>query len=181
MKIEIRNGCVTIDGYVNAVERDSGLLPKSMCQTASGDFVERVKAGAFRKALERAPDVEFRMNHERTLGSVRGGALALEEDAIGLKVHAVTADPQVMDAAQRGELRGWSFGFREPKDEWRQDGDVLRRELRSFDLIEVSLLTITPAYIGTTVEVRAMEDNGDLTPSHEAHRAQIEIEKLRRI
>ena len=49
MKIELRSDSVAIEGYVNAVERDS--KPLSL---GGGIFVEKVQAGAFRRALERA-------------------------------------------------------------------------------------------------------------------------------
>ena len=53
MKIEIRSATeAVIEGYVNAVERDSRILPRCMCPGAENRFVEQVKAGAFRKALE---------------------------------------------------------------------------------------------------------------------------------
>lgn len=46
MKIEIRADSVVIDGYVNAVERDSKVL-----HNAKGPFVEKIKAGAFKRAV----------------------------------------------------------------------------------------------------------------------------------
>lgn len=52
MKIEIRSANeVHISGYINAVERDSRVLPKQMCPKATSDFVEKVSAGAFGRAI----------------------------------------------------------------------------------------------------------------------------------
>ncbi len=58
LKIEIRSsGEVHISGYVNAVERDSRVLPPQMAARATGSFVEKVSAGAFRRAISRNPNV----------------------------------------------------------------------------------------------------------------------------
>lgn len=73
MKVEIRGADeVRISGYVNAVERDSRVLPAAMGAGATTDFVEKVSAGAFRRAIARNPDVRMLFNHEREIGSVGG-------------------------------------------------------------------------------------------------------------
>ena len=53
MNIEIRSKSVIISGYVNAVERDSRILPASMCAEATDPFVEQVEAGAFQRAIDK--------------------------------------------------------------------------------------------------------------------------------
>ena len=155
MKIEIRSDHVHISGYVNAVGRDSRLIPDRR-----GGFIEQVEPGTFRRALEKGNPVELRLNHERVLGSTADGTISLKEDNIGLYAEADVSDPEVMESARKGELRGWSFGFRGAKDSW-QDTEPPRRTLTAFDLTEVSLIDRrkTPAYIGTSVEVR--DDEGD--------------------
>ena len=40
------------------------------------------------------------------------------------------------------------------RDKWDNDGSISHRTLLDFDLTEVSILTKTPAYIGTSVEMR---------------------------
>lgn len=160
MEIEIRNNAMTITGYVAAVERDSRVLQPHQSPRASMPFVERVRSGTFKKALERAPTVELRFNHRRAIGGT-GQNLELEEDVIGLKAKAVITDLEVIEAARNGELRGWSYGFRNPKDEWEpsETEGVERRTLDEIQLTEVSLLTVTPAYIATTVELRGDEES----------------------
>ncbi len=144
-----------VSGYVNAVERDSKVLPAVMSPGARGSFVERVAAGAFGRAVERNPDIRMLFNHEREIGSVKGGQLRLTEDNIGLRAEAVVTDPEAVNAAKRGELRGWSFGFSEARDIWEDyKPGIQRRTLTDFDLLEVSLLTKSPAYYGTSVETR---------------------------
>ena len=156
MKIEIRNGAeLHISGYVNAVERDSRVLPPEMAPDATSPFVEKVSAGAFKRAIERNPNVRLYYNHEREIGSVSGGQLRLREDNIGLHADAVITDDNVVAAAKKGGLKGWSFGFSGARSMWEPAGENLkRRKLTDFDLKEVSILTKTPAYFGTSVEMR---------------------------
>lgn len=156
MKIEIRNGAeLHISGYVNAVERDSRVLPPEMAPEATSPFVEKVSAGAFKRAIERNPNVRLYYNHEREIGSVSGGQLRLREDNIGLHADAVITDENVVAAAKSGGLKGWSFGFSGARSMWEPAGENLkRRKLTDFDLKEVSILTKTPAYFGTSVEMR---------------------------
>ena len=150
MRIEIRGDQVLLDGYVNAVDRDSRVLP-----SPQGGFIEKVKPKTFEKALQRADDVELRFNHEKRLGSVKEGNLQLYEDNIGLRAIAKVTDSEVIQKAKNNELKGWSFGFVARKDTW-EDGPngIKRRILEDIDLLEVSILDKTPAYIATSIEAR---------------------------
>lgn len=160
MQINIRDDHIEIEGYVNAVERNSKPLISRI-----GEFIERVCKGAFRKALERNADVKLLLNHdpERELGSQQQGNLELHEDAIGLHARASITDPEVMEKAKNNELVGWSFGFYDIPEQTERSTDedtkLPLRKLRDLDLREVSILdtTRTPAYDGTLVSVRAEE------------------------
>lgn len=157
MKVNIRADKVEIEGYVNAVERDSKPLWSRV-----GQFIERICKGAFKKALKRNDDVHILLNHDwnRDLGSTKAGNLELEEDNIGLKARATITDPEVVKKARAGELVGWSFGF--------SDRDVINsirdgmphRAVKDLDLAEVSILDKrkSPAYEGTLITARAEED-----------------------
>lgn len=188
MQLEIRGNALHISGYVNAVERESRRLPAKMCSRAKSDFVERISAGAFGRAVSRAQEIRLMFNHERDIGSTADGSLRLSEDSIGLKAEAVVTDREVVTAAKNGELRGWSFGFTNASDRWEDAGEGLcRRTLDDFDLREVSLLSVTPAYVGTSVElrgediseteIRSAEDAGN---APEVHTNSAKTEKLRR-
>lgn len=145
MKVEIRSATeAVIEGYVNAVERESRAIPSPF-----GTYTERVAAGTFQKALNSGKPVELRFNHQRVLDSTNG-SLELREDSIGLHARAVITDAEVIEKAKRGELRGWSFGFRDnnPKIE------DSKRVLSDIELREVSILDKTPAYIATSIELR---------------------------
>lgn len=152
MKIEIRNDQVLIEGYVNVVERESRVLP-----SVRGKFIEKIKAKTFDKALSKAEDVKILFNHneQRQLGSIKQGNLELFEDNIGLKAIATISDEEVINKAKNNELRGWSFGFIDNKPSW-DDGEngIQRRTLEDIELLEVSILDKTPAYIATSIELR---------------------------
>lgn len=149
MKVELRNGQATISGYVNAVERESRVL-----QDKDGKFIEKIKSGTFSKALEKN-DVALYFNHKRALKPV---SMELEEDTIGLKCTCVVDDTEVLENI--GNLRGWSFGMTVLKDNWATRDDGMRvRTIEDIQLGEVSILTITPAYIATTIETRSLEDD----------------------
>lgn len=156
MRIEIRGNQVMLDGYVNAVGRDSRILP-----SPKGKFIEQIKPQTFQRALERADNVDLLFNHQksRKLGSTKEGNLELYEDNIGLRAIATISDDEVIKKAKNGELRGWSFGFYTNKDSWEEGPDgIQRRYLEDIDLLEVSILDKTPAYFATTIEQRGKED-----------------------
>ena len=157
MRLIIRSDSVTLEGYVNAVERNSKPL------TERGvTFIERVSAGAFKRALKRAQDVRILLNHrkDRDLGGIADGNLELEEDNIGLKARATITDPEVVEDAKRGDLVGWSFGFSDVPEGVKQLRDeetgLPLRKVNELDLFEVSILNRkrSPAYVGTLVNVR---------------------------
>ena len=97
------------------------------------------------------------LNHDvrRKLASTSDNTLELREDNIGLHAKAVISDHEVIEEARCGNLKGWSFGFRALSDSWQEEGSVAKRTLEEIDLMEVSLLTIEPAYIATSVQVRS--------------------------
>ena len=157
MKIFIRADSVTIEGYVNAVERNSKPLNER-----GVTFIERIAAGAFRRAIERAKDIRILLNHnwDKDLGGLKDGNLELEEDNIGLKARATITDPEVVADAKRGDLVGWSFGFDDVDEGVKQLRDeetgLPLRKVNDLELFEVSLLNRkkSPAYAGTLVKVR---------------------------
>lgn len=158
MRVEIRNNSIIIDGYVNAVARDSRLIPD-----AKGSFREQIVPKAFQRALEKAENVDILLNHDknRKLGSTTEGNLELFEDNIGLRAIATITDAEVIEKAKRNELRGWSFGFYSVKDRWEDiEEGVQRRYVEDLELTEVSIVdnTKVPAYSATSIETRANEE-----------------------
>lgn len=158
MRVEIRNNSIIIDGYVNAVARDSRLIPD-----VKGSFREQIVPKAFQRALEKAENVDVLLNHDknRKLGSTTEGNLELFEDNIGLRAIATITDAEVIEKAKRNELRGWSFGFYSVKDRWEDiEEGVQRRYVEDLELTEVSIVdnTKVPAYSATSIETRANEE-----------------------
>ena len=162
MKVYIRSDKdeVTIEGYVNAVERNSKPLFERGVR-----FIERIAAGAFGRAIKRASVIQVLSNHDprRVLGDTSSN-LELEEDSIGLHARFTTSDPETVEDARNGNLVGWSFGYRDMPDGFEQMIDpetgLPLRKVNDLELFEVSLLNRkkTPAYAGTLVNVR---DNGE--------------------
>lgn len=154
MRIEIRNDSVLLDGYVNAVDRESKPIP-----SVRGRFVEKIQPGAFQRSLERRDNVDLLLNHDKNkkLGSTAEGNLELFEDSIGLMAICTVTDPEVIQKAKNKELRGWSFGFYAEKDRWEKSEEGLeKRTVEQLDLFEVTIVdnTRNPAYVATSIEMR---------------------------
>lgn len=153
MQVEVRNdGKIEVSGYVNAIDRYSKELYGS-----KGKFIEKVAPTVFQRALEKASNVDMLLNHDvrRKLASTEDATLQLAEDNIGLHAKAVISDQEVIEEARCGNLKGWSFGFRVLEDSWEEGNSVAKRTLKDIELMEVSLLTIEPAYIATSVQIRS--------------------------
>lgn len=164
MKITIRADSVEIEGYVNAVGRDS----RRMVDQFGNDFVEQIQPGAFALALSKNATVQMLLNHneERVLGQT-GDNLELEEDSIGLHARATVTDPEVIELARSGKLVGWSFGFYQldARTAYDYDSHIERSIVTELDLREVSIIddTMLPVYTGTSVHARAEEKDKLIT------------------
>ena len=160
MRIELRSDSVVLDGYVNVTQRDSREL-----SSPQGPCIEQIAPKTFERALQKADSVDLLFNHNpnRKLGSTKEGNLDLREDNIGLRATATVYDKEIMEKAEKGELRGWSFSFSALQDLWekRSDGKN-QRMVKEIELYEVSVLDIQPAYIATSIEKRG-EDGSTLT------------------
>lgn len=155
MEVLIRADSVELSGYVNVIERASKIL-----RSRSGNFIERIKKGAFKRAIERNNNIRALLNHDvgHDLGGTNDGSLELREDSVGLHARLITRDAETIKKARERKLVGWSFGFYDLPDgvtEGTEDG-VKLRSVKDLDLREVSVLddTRNPAYEGTLIEVR---------------------------
>lgn len=122
-------------------------------------FSETIVAGAFAKSLRSGGDILALLDHDQTklLARTKSGTLKLAEDGKGLAFSLDVPDTSigndVLELARRGDLGGMSFGFRVDKDGERWNGN--KRELRSVNLLEVSVVSAWPAYPETSVIARA--------------------------
>ena len=96
---------------------------------SGGDVVRR---GAFAEALKRGGNVPLLLQHK---GEPVGRIEHLSEDQRGLRVIARVEDGRAGELVRRG-LRGLSFGYRVRE----ASSAAGLRELRSLDLVEVSLV-----------------------------------------
>lgn len=155
MRVETRRGAVLVEGYVCATARDSGPIG---CGKRA--FVEQIAPGAFAAALERNPSPALMACHRDMVPAER---MELREDSIGLYAAALVTCPEVRARAEKGLLRGWSFGFiaMRERTERRPKGPP-RRIVEEMELLEISIIDerSVPAYSGTSIkaEVRALAE-----------------------
>lgn len=140
--------------YVFEVKRDQGRPPMVIH--------ERILRGAFDLALAQ-DDVRCLYNHRDLLGrrvpGRTGNTLDLSVDAVGLNyrcgIPGHSIGQMVKESIERSDLDGSSFGFRirEGGVTYRQEGDILIRELTSLELADVSPVDV-PAYRATQAGIR---------------------------
>lgn len=182
MKVIIRADKVIIEGYVNAIERFSKPLVDNR-----GRFTERIMTGAFARAIGNAKDGVFALlNHspENILGNTSDASLVLREDNIGLYARVETSHARTMEKARAGKLVGWSFGFNNPKQQFKtNDTGMEERTITDLQLVEVSVLDDerNPAYYGTSIESRATDagEEIEITERRAAIEAQPEYVTIR--
>ena len=149
------DGVAVVEGYASVFNEDTNI---------GGQFLERIAPGAFTDAVTR-DDVVFLINHEGLpLARTRSGTLELSEDERGLKMRASLdmTDPDVRSIVpkmRRGDLDKMSFAFVPTRQKWKDaDGKELpRRTIEEAELFDVSIVT-TPAYSGTEIGLRSLED-----------------------
>jgi len=154
MQIEIRANGVRISGYVNATEKKSRPV-----MTPHGKVIEEIEPRAFERAIERAGNISVTVDHDTShiYAETRDGTLTLYEDDIGLHADTLITDPDLVELAKKGKIRGWSFGMFNVKDEIepRAEGLPLRK-IKELELDHVALVVKKqPVYSATSVEVRA--------------------------
>ena len=152
----VEGDALKIEGYVNAVGRESELLfsPKRKKW-----FKEIMEPGVFKRALENNADIPMLLEHDysKEIARTSNGTLELTEDNIGLKFKATITDQDLYDSIHNGEINSCSFGFIcEDADYEFVNNKEEKRYVKDLQLLEVSLVK-NPAYIGSLVEARNME------------------------
>jgi uncharacterized protein len=145
---------------VRAVGRQlAGLAAPYNVTTHIGGFDERILPKAFSDSLRENPDVLLLLDHDmhRVLARSKSNSLRLAETNRGLEFEAdlpgTSWANDALELVRSNNAGGMSFGFRvRPAGErWVKT----TRELRSLDLVEVSVVSAWPAYDGTEVSARA--------------------------
>lgn len=146
--IELRTAGRRLDGYAATFGTPATI----------GAFRETIRAGAFRASLATGRDTLALLDHDPTklLARTGNGSLRLSEDSRGLAFSLdlpdTTVGRDVLAMAEARMLGGMSFGFIVQDENW-PTRDA--RELRSVDLVEISVVQAFPAYSQTSVSARA--------------------------
>lgn len=147
----------SIGGYINVTERESEML---YSKNRGKWFKEVVKKGAFSKALAENRSIPLLFEHDfgKELANTSTGTLELREDNIGLRFDAVITDEKVYNDIKNGKINSCSFGFHAKDQEFIDVNTRLeKRYLKEIELVECSLVR-NPAYVGSLVESRALEE-----------------------
>ena len=142
MKIEIRADSVLIDGYVNAVERDSKVL-----HNENGPFVEKIKAGTFQRSLDRSKktgyDVKVLLNHDysKELTSTRDTSTKIYEDNIGLRCQCEIRDAEVIKKAE--EIKNKYAAAAEKAEKAKQEEEKSEITIDDFAKIQFKTALVT--------------------------------------
>jgi uncharacterized protein len=128
-----------------------------------GLFKEKIKRGAFSKAIRERQDVRALLNHsdDNILGRVQNNTLRLSEDSRGLKFSIdfpdTTLGRDLRTLIARGDVTQCSFGFIAGTQSWTKgrNGEMDTREIEEVSsLFDVSIVTF-PAYAQTSVTARS--------------------------
>ncbi|MEU8316673.1 HK97 family phage prohead protease [Micromonospora sp. NPDC049033] len=194
MAFEFRDGDAeggdgrTLRGYAAVFGQDTDI------DSWEGRFVETIRKGAFRKTIrESTPVMQFDHGRHPLIGSLPIGQITdLREDDEGLYVEGRITDNWLMapvrDAIAERTVDGMSFRFEVVREEWRDangklvrpeevmdllwmpgDRGPLRRELIELKCRELGPV-VFPAYVGTSVSVRARQAAAELAGSDEMAR-----------
>lgn len=155
IKLDYNSEQRKLGGYINVVERPSETL---FSQQRGKWFKETIKAGTFTRALQKNNSIPMLLEHDwdKQIAHTANGTLELREDAIGLRFDAVV-DEETFNEIQQRNITSCSFGFKVNEQQFESVNPKLeKRYISNIDLFEVSLVA-NPAYVGSLVEQRNME------------------------
>jgi HK97 family phage prohead protease len=165
LEVRADDDTIRVAGYAAVFDQET---------TIGGQFVERIARGAFTDAIGR-DDVVFLVNHDGLpLARTRSGTLTLREDDHGLYMETELdgSDPDVraiVPKIKRGDLDKMSFAFVPTRQKWNDDEEMPKRTIEEAELHDVSIVT-TPAYDGTEIGLRSLEDHRKANPKSQAAR-----------
>lgn len=156
VNLEYDNDAKRIGGYINVVERSSEVMYSHKdCKW----FKETMQSGVFKRALQKNQSVPLLLEHDwdKQVAHTNDGTLELREDSIGLRFDAVVSEDTYKEIEKKG-ITSCSFGFKINEQQKEPVNTKLeKRYVTNIDLFEVSLVS-NPAYVGSLVEKRALED-----------------------
>ena len=178
------DGTTTISGYAAVYHRseDAGTQYQLM-----DSYYERIKPGAFDRALAEKQDVRALFNHDanHVLGRTTSGTCRLSCDSVGLRYEVDLPNTQVArdlaESVRRGDVSGSSFAFSVDKEgqpiERAKDG-MTYRNIVDADLFDVSVVTY-PAYESATSGIRSAENVQEATEALEVWQREQDAVKVR--
>ncbi|MEG2856290.1 HK97 family phage prohead protease [Bacteroides sp.] len=158
----------TIEGYAIVFNKESRVMYDTEKQRA---FIEIIESGAVTEELLRNCDIKAVLEHDKRRLLARcnrgSGTLSLEIDEYGLKYRFSapnTADGDfAIEMIKRGDIFGSSFAYyANDKDarkvSYSKKGGLLVRTVHTIDRISDVSPVSDPAFYGTDVTVRSIDD-----------------------
>lgn len=141
-----------------------GAMSKPVKDSArSTVYKEIIAPGAFTRSLQNNPDVMAFKEHDpkMILGRVSAGTLSVREENDGLYVEIDVPNTSygndLLESVSRGDISGFSFGFRPIKSRtYSRSGEKIVERVE-VDLVEVSP-TARPAYNETEMNLRSDDE-----------------------
>ncbi|WKG30177.1 HK97 family phage prohead protease [Priestia aryabhattai] len=169
---------MVVSGYVNKTNQWSQPLG------TRNKFIERITPGTFKRALQRATEIQFLAEHDskKILSSTKNGKLTLREDSEGLYMEAeitrTSWGEDYYNLIKDGIITNMSFGMAVRGQEWskRNDG-IAERTINELDLFEVSAVK-SPAYVQSTIAARSIEVIEDVEiPTEKAEQRELTLQE----
>lgn len=156
------------------------------------EFYEIISKDALTEDVIKEHDVKLYLNHDSSQGTFArskygSGSLRLFVTERGLEFETELPNTVFGDALLEGIRRGdfdkISFAFAPEKQEWKDNEDgTYERTIRSIAVLdEISILSCTPAYSETDVNVRALEEFIEEKEKEQEEQRKAEEEKKQQI
>lgn len=146
-----------VEGLVNKTDSWSRTLG------VAKRFKEKIKKGAFEKAIQANPRIDFLAEHDtrQLLATTENDSLTLWEDEEGLKMRAVICPTSygkdIYELMKSNIVNNMSFGFRSISDKWKKLTDgTYERVIEKLELSEVSVVR-NPAYPQSAIAARGLD------------------------
>lgn len=148
------------------------------------DLIERIRPGAFDRAMKEKHDVRGLFNHDpnQILGRTAAGTMRLSVDSVGLRyeIDPPESATGVMEAIKRGDVTGSSFAFNVTRQTFEdRKGEPSLRWIEDVDLFDSGPVTY-PAYAATNAGIRGVSDTSEAKAAFDSWRAEFAAEKEKR-
>ncbi|WP_432694196.1 HK97 family phage prohead protease [Priestia aryabhattai] len=173
---------MVVSGYVNKTNQWSQPLG------TRNKFVERITPGTFKRALQRATEIQFLAEHDnnKILSSTKNGKLTLREDDKGLFMKAeitpTSWGEDYYNLIKDGIITNMSFGMAVRGQKWeKRSNGISERTINELDLFEVSAVK-NPAYVQSTIAARSIEVIEDIEiPTEKAEQRELTLQEQLKI